>query len=248
VYEQLCGGGDLHLFRSPRLRVLLAQGDGIFWRIQDGRLWLISPEKVALNIGLEHFTRAPTTMPVSILTGRLFRFRAEVFVSWLCGRLQSNPMTQQCIYEQTEIPPRTQRRYCKAAGVDVSKNIAIGPRWENTEQVQECAWEHKSAFEFNDSQGQQGRKGQSYVAWPLPNSYSRERRGGKGLSKKRRLNLAMKVLRNKYGILGNSLASLSRRFFHNGKQVSRAISDSNEIYFNLGKAKTGTGMWAALRS
>lgn len=156
-------------------------------------------------------------------------------------------MTQRVIEELTGVVPRTQRRYCRLAKVDINQNIAIGPQWETT-AVQECAWQHGNVFQFVDSQGQQGRKNNVYIAWHLPNSYSRRRRDN-GLSKKRRLNLAMKVLENKRGNSGNSTASLSRRFFHNGKQLSRAItSDSDEYYFHLGKAKTGVGIWAALRS
>jgi hypothetical protein len=245
LYDQLCGG-DLHIFEEPRLRSLLNEGDGIFWKLEKDRLWLVQPAKLAVALRMRHFTRSTTTIHRRVLVGQLKRYRAELFASWLIGRKEKNPISQKVIHEITGVPPRSQRRYCRLAGVEIHQNVAIGPRWDNGEQVQECAWEHGNIFQFEDSRGYQGKKGHVYIAWHLPNSYSRQQSTYGSLAKRRELNAVMKVLNDGVG-LGNSTTTFSRRFFHNGKQLVRCLSsDSDEFYFSLGKAKTGTGMWSAL--
>jgi len=164
----------LRLFCWRRLRQILGQGHGRFWKWDkvQGRLWLYGAAKVAINLDVERLTGKPVALPVKTITIGIGDFKAHLYGAWHSGRKTNNPISREVQHSITSIPERTQRHYCKVAGIRRQTNIAIGNK-TNPEEVEKLAWQRgRATFEFVDHQGRQGRKGTTYIAWHLPNSYT----------------------------------------------------------------------------
>ncbi len=165
-----------------QLRNLLNQGQGIFWETQQAqdrsrdRIWLKSPARVAVALGLERLAGRPEEIPLASLLGGIGRVRAHFYATFHSGRQTGAdpgaPISRARLADLTHVPPRTQRLYDETAGIKRQANYAIGPDY-NKENIQERAWQHgRAVFKFIDHQGKQGHAGRRYVAWRLPNSYA----------------------------------------------------------------------------
>lgn len=160
-----------------QLRNLLRQGDGIFWQWTEERLWLRSVVRVAAALGVEQVTAKPVALPVAVLLGGVGEVRAHLYASFHSSRSfgprngRSNPISRETLAQVTAVPPRTQRCYERRIGVQVQRNLALGPGVEPG-QKQERAWRQGTAvFEFIDHLGKHGVAQRRYLAWQLPNSY-----------------------------------------------------------------------------
>ncbi len=183
VREQLTREeSDSRVCGRRQLRNLLNQGQGIFWERQPAqagcreRIWLRSPARVAVSLGLERLAGRPVDIPLAALLGSIGRVRAHFYASFHDGRQDGEapgaPISRSTLARLTHVPPRTQRLYDQAAGVQRTANYAVGAEY-SSENIQERAWLHgRAAFKFVDHQGRQGRAGRRYVAWRLPNSYA----------------------------------------------------------------------------
>ncbi len=171
-----------HVCGRRQLRNLLNQGQGIFWERQPAkagsreRIWLKSPARVAAALGLERLAGRPVEIPLSALLGGIGRVRAHFYATFHSGRQggaePGAPISRARLAALTHVPPRTQRLYDQAAGVQRQANYAVGADYTD-ENIQERAWQHgRAVFKFVDHQGKQGHAGRRYVAWRLPNSYA----------------------------------------------------------------------------
>lgn len=162
----------LRIGGKRRLRTLLRQGEGVFWQ-RDGRdrLWLFSAEKVALALGVERLDRFPIALPIDVLTADIGTLKAHLYAAFHSGRKQDNPISRATLQRLTSVPERTQRLYDQRSGTRRRTCIAVGQRHQ-TAIAQETAWQKGHAMmTFLDQNGEQGRPGESYVAWQLPNQY-----------------------------------------------------------------------------
>ncbi len=178
---------ELRVCGRRQLRNLLRQGRGIFWELERAsttvdRLWLRSPAKVAMALGVERLVSRAVALPVEALLGGIGQVRAHLYASFHSGRSAgeavldraracSSPISRARLQAITHVPERTQRVYDKKAGVTQQSNIAMGELY-TPEKAKECAWRHgRCAFQFVDHHGKLGRAGTRYLAWRLPNSY-----------------------------------------------------------------------------
>jgi len=163
-----------YLFGRRQWRNIVKMGDGIFWRRENGRLWLNSVGKTAAALGVWQLNGRPVQMPAAVLTGKIGAVRAHLYATFHSSRTdktQPKPIARETLTAQFNITPRTQRTYERTARVQSHPNYAIG-RQESAENAKNAAWQHgAAAFSFIDHQGKHGRPGMTYLAWQLPNHY-----------------------------------------------------------------------------
>jgi len=247
VREQLTGKkSKLRLFCWRRLRQVLGQGHGRFWQWDkaQGRVWFFGAASVAVNLDVARLSGKPVALPVKSVTKSIGEFKAHLYGAWHSGRKTNNPISREVQQSITSIPERTQRHYCKVAGIHRQTNIAIGNR-KNPEEAEKQAWQRgRATFEFVDHQGRQGRKGTYYIAWHLPNSYTGpHQQSPKG--RMRKINRKLNVLVTK-GAQGNGGETVEKLYFANGKDAGRALRRDVEIgtYWPLVSESRNCNLWA----
>jgi hypothetical protein len=227
VRRQLTGkGSPLRICGWRRLRQLLHEGEGVFWRRDDGgRLWLMGLHRIAYALDLKRLQGFPVELPVAALLGGIQDVRAAFYAAFHSGR-DAKPISRETLRDLSGVAERTQRTYDRRARVTARRNLAIGERYA-TAEAQERAWGRgRGVFRFIDVRGQQGPPNKEYIAWQLPNSYEaayqRRSRGSR-----KRLNRKLKDLVTK-GIPGNVEATVERVFFGNGALAARAYNRDPE--------------------
>lgn len=161
-----------------QLRKLLAQGDGLFWQRDEAHIWLMRLVRVAAALGVEKLVGKPVALPLKLLLGPIGTVRAHLYASFHSGRTQtertgsrSSPISRATLTDLSGVSPRTQQTYERKANVTVKRNLAVGSA-VGAVCAQEQAWQHgKALFPFTDFRGRQGKAGQTYHAWQLPNNY-----------------------------------------------------------------------------
>ena len=191
--------------------------------------WLFGAARVGAHLDVERLSGKPVALPVKTITAGIGDFKAHLYGAWHSGRKINNPISREVHEAITSIPERTQRHYCKVAGIRRQINIAIGNR-KNPEEVEKQAWQRGQAtFEFVNHHGRQGRKGTSYIAWHLSNSYTGpHQQSPKGRMRKINRKLADLVTK---GALGNGGEKVEKLYFANRQKAVR------EIEQDLGKNK-----------
>jgi hypothetical protein len=211
-----------------RLRQLLNQGEHTFWtRDRKGRVWIKGAARVAQALDCKRLTGKPVSLPLAALLGGIKHVRAHLYTSFHSGRQKNNPISREKLKELTSVPERSQRDYEELVGVECRQNIAIGERYSEKE-VQERAWRQGQAvFRFIDMEGRQGKPGQEYVAWHMPNSYEgphNQRRKGR----QKKINQQLKDLVKK-GTRGNGREKVERLFWANGAAAGKAYNRNQDV-------------------
>ena len=214
-----------------QMRNLLAQGDDLFWQrnapsSSPDRIWLRSPAKVALALGVPRFSKRPVSVPLTILLEPIGTVRAHFFASFHSGRDSHRPIARQTLAKITGVGRRSQRNYEKKAGVKKQHNWALGAEYSPSE-VQQRAWRHgRAVFQLKDHQGKSGPAGVAYVTWQMPNSYTGPHTP-QTMNRKKRINQQLADLLNE-GTTGNGEQKVEEPAFHNTGSTSR--------YFEHGRA------------
>lgn len=227
-----------------RLRMLLSQGEGIFWQRDAQRVWLRRVGRVAQALAIPRLTQVPVALAVSVLRQSIGEVKAHFYASFHSSRKHSSPISRETLHRLSGVPDRTQRVYDKKAGVRRQRNLAVGSPLTAV-QLQQCAWEKGAAtFVFVDHAGRQGTAGTRYVAWQLPNSYyGHHARLGKG--KLRRINRRLQDLVDP-GERGNSQRPM-RRFHPNGAQAGQHCNRyPQETHYWPGATYPGGRLWYRL--
>jgi hypothetical protein len=248
--EAFCAeDGRAYLYKTPRLRQVLREGNNAYWRLDEanGRIFYLKEARLMSHLGL----RPLTGRHVAITAGQIFTsiqtFRAHCFAAWLANRV--NPISQATIEQLTGIPARTQLRYCQLADVATTANLSIGPR-HNQDAAQEAAWRHEGTFKFVDFRGKQGPAGRGYVAWHLPTSYSVNADQGSRRRQKRTNNQTIDLRHNRDAGNGRLVAC----FFCNGAMAIKAANRQTpgrteaptDHYWPGIKARSKSQLWHCL--
>lgn len=238
---------ETYLYKKTRLRQLVAEGNGVYWRLdeQNQRVFYHRESRIADGLGMKRLTGRHVAIGAAQIFTSIQTFRAHCFAAWLANH--TNPISQETIAQLTGIPPRTQLRYTNAANIQTTANLSIGPRYTQ-DAAQECAWQHGNIFKFADFRGKQGPAGRRYVAWHLPTSYSVTATSS-SRRRQKRTNNQMADLRH-YRDAGNG--RLRVLFFPNGAAAAKianrqmADGDPRDHYWPGTKARTGTKLWHCL--
>lgn len=213
-----------------QLHNLLAAGEGIFWQQEGGGVWLRSLARVAAALGVYHLAGRAVSAPAAEFLGNVADVRAHLYASFISGRPHADmPIARETITAVTGVDERTQKAYEQRVKISATANFCIGQRLD-AETAQDQAWRNrgKGAFELTDKKGRQGKPGEKYLAWQLPNSYQGKHetlpRG-----KQRRVNRELKVLLNQTAA-GNSSVSADhpRRYYPNGGDAAKQHSRTRD--------------------
>lgn len=247
IRQQLSRKGEpLRVCSWRRLRQLLREGEGLFWRRDRDRLWLNGAHRVASKLGLDRLQGYPVELPIQALLGGIQAVRAAFYATFHSGR-ESRPISRDTLHDLSGIPARTQLEYDRVARVRRSRNFAVGER-DTAEAFQERAWRHgRGVFLFVDAKGRQGRPGETYVAWNLPNSYQAgyQRRSA---GSRKRINRKLVDLLLK-GTTGNDEGTVEKLFFANGAQAVRRYNraaGSDAYWQRVEITRAGDGLWCVL--
>ncbi len=102
----------------------------------------------------------------------------------------------------------------------VKRNLAVGSPL-GAVCAQEQAWQHGQAlFPFTDFRGKQGKAGQTYHAWQLPNNYFGPH-AHMGRGRVRHHNRQLADLRHKGDAGNGQRVERVRRYFGNGAEAGR---------------------------
>lgn len=237
VEQQLTArSSNLYLCGKRQLRNLLRDGEGLFWTREGDRIWLRSAARVAHALGVVRLTGRPVSLPVAVLLIGIGAFRAHLYAAFHSSRIKETthgpaamPISRATLARLSGVGGSSQRAYEARAGVAVQTNYAVGEP-VTREAMENRAWQHgRALFEMKDHRGRQGRAGQPYLAWQLPNSYiGAHARRPKGRQK--RINRQLSGLVEK-GMPGNvertkETPTPNKRYYPTGKLASRAHEHS----------------------
>jgi hypothetical protein len=245
-------GSKWRRYKGPRLHQLLAEGNGRYWTTDSQRIWLRKTVQVAGALGIDRLNGRFVQAAVTDIQDAIAPFRAYLFSTWLGNH--RNPMSRATIERLTGLSARTQQRYGELAGIETVENIALGPYLTAGSQ-QDAHWHHDGVFTFVDRGGRQGPAHRQYVAWHLPSSYT-STAPTVGRSQTRHANKQLAVLAKETGAPGNdhlfAREHITRRFHTDGKRAAlaqrHAEAGNDEMYWQLGRAKTGRGLWQQMGS
>ena len=241
-------GSPLKAMGWRRLRMLLHQGSGVFWeRDEQGRLWLRSAPRIALELGCHRLKGKRVELPISALLGGIGTVRAHFYASFHSGRRTDNPISRDTLEDITGLSPRTQRDYDRRAQVKRQRNMAVGPKHTKI-SAEEQYWQRGGAvFRFVDSQGKQGPKNREYLAWQMPNTYQApHQQRSKGRQKK--INQQLLSLVNT-GVRGTEQHAVDKLFWPDGATAGKAYSRDQELdaYWPRGETRRRKGaIWYVL--
>jgi hypothetical protein len=235
-----------------RLRALLQQGQGLFWRQENGRLWLRSTVKVAAALKVTRLNGRPVALPLPALRGPIASLRAHFYASFHSGRrardrASAKPIARATLAALTGASRASQRHYERRARVGCQANYALCPAPAPADE-QRLAWRRgRALFRLNDRRGVAGPAGSAALAWQLPNTYSGPHCfAPKGRQK--RMNRQLTDLFMK-GMTGNGQREVQQRYYGNGMEAARAYGRAigDESYWPcLRRRAHGPGLWHTL--
>ena len=249
----------LYLCGKRQLRNLLRDGEGVYWTRDRESVWLRSTAKVALSLGVGRLTGWPVALPVAALLGGVGDFRAHLYAAFHSGRGKAapsdkpRPIARVTLTALSGVGQSSQRAYEARLKLAVRSNFAIGeiataPRQEDR------AWQQGMAlFTLRDHNGQQGRPGNVYLAWQLPNSYAGpHRQRPKGRQKRINRQLKDLVRQGMPGNVGKVMETQQpeRRYCANGKVAAQqANKQPKRDFYWRGQARNGrfSQIWRVMR-
>jgi hypothetical protein len=259
----------LRLCGQRQLRNLLHDGEGIFWTRGEEHIWLNSAAKVASMLDVERLTGRPVALPVAALLEGIGAFRANLYTAFHSGRTKETPYGEQVMPIAREtltvlsgVGRSSQRAYEGRVGIEVQANFAIGDL-STKEKQENRAWVHGQAlFELKDYRGRQGKKGKTYLAWQLPNTYiGQHQHRPKGRQKRINRKLKDLVMKGMPGNVGetNEMQKLvsskverpEKVYYPNGKLAAKVYGRDPERELYWKRHRTGNGrfdLWQQLGS
>lgn len=255
----------LRLCGQRQLRKLLNDGEGVFWSRDEEWVWLYSAAKVAYALDVVRLTGRPVALPVTALVDGIGAFRAHLYAAFHSGRSRNTPYGEQAMPIARDtlaglsgVGRSSQRAYEERAGIDVQANFAVGDLATKENQEKRAWAKGQALFELKDYRGQQGKKGKTYLAWQLPNSYSGQHRH-RPWGRQKRINRELKdlVMKGMPGNVGETRETgvpcgtrkPEKVYYPNGKLVAKVYGrdPKQELYWK--RHRTGNGrfdLWQQL--
>ena len=249
--SRLCG--------KRQLRNLLQDGEGVYWTRDKEHIWLRSAAKVAYTLGVERLTGRPVALPVAALLDGIGTFRAHLYAAFHSGRTkdtpygeQAMPIARETMTELSGVGRSSQRAYEGRVGVEVQANFAVGDL-STKENQENRAWvQGQALFELKDYRGQQGKKGKTYLAWQLPNTYIGQHRH-RPRGRQKRINRKLKdlVMKGMPGNVGGTSETQKpeKVYYPNGKLAAKAYGRDPErdLYWKRHRTRNGRfDLWQQL--
>ena len=241
----------MRLCGKRQLRNLLQDGEGVYWTRDKEHIWLRSAAKVAYTLGVERLTGRPVALPVAALLDGIGTFRAHLYTAFHSGRTkdtpygeQAMPIARETMAELSGVGRSSQRAYEERVGIEVQANFAVGDL-STKENQENRAWvQGQALFELKDYRGQQGKKGKTYLAWQLPNTYLGQHRH-RPRGRQKRINRELKdlVMKGMPGNVGGTIETYKpeKVYYPNGKLAAKAYGRDPERELYWKRHRTGNG-------
>ena len=244
----------LRLCGKRQLRNLLQDGEGVYWHRDKEHVWLRSAARVAFALGVDRLTGQPVALPTAALLDGIGTFRAHLYAAFHSGRAKETqhgdpamPIARETLEHLSGVGRSSQRNYEDRVGIGVQPNFVVG-ELSTKEAMEKQAWAKGQAlFQLKDYRGQQGRKGKTYLAWQLPNSYSGQHRH-RPRGRQKRINRKLKDLVMK-GMPGNvggpsETHQPEKIYYPNGKLAAKAYGRDagRELFWK--RHRTGNGRFS----
>jgi len=219
-----------------QMRKLLTCGEGLFWQRDNRRIWLRSPFKVAASLNIHRLSHQPVGLPAAVLLQNIGLVRAHFYASFHSARTPdkenrdvSAPISRKTLQALCQTSRRTLRHYERQAGVHSQRNFAVGKPLTVSDHQNQAWARGRAVLKITDHGGRLGRKGVTYTAWQLPNSYSGpHKKQPKGRQKRMNRKLADLFMK---GMTGN------------GERVDQTLANNGggeRRFFDSGVAATTT--------
>lgn len=247
-----------HICTWRQLRNLLNGGKGLFWEVNEGRVWLHSFIRVAYDLEVDRLQHQAVSLPLTVLLGSIGDLRAHFYTSFHSGRDKDSvdetgqcepgrPIARATLQALSGVGRCSQRNYEKRVKVQVTKNYAIGEAATDLNREQRATDKGGATFALKDVKGKQGPKNKRYMAWQLPNSYSGPHAQESHSRKQRRINRQLADLRMER-TAGNGRPGNGVRYYGNGKLAVKGFNRNShqECYFPTGKTKRKAQLWGVL--
>ncbi len=216
----------LHICGKRRLSQIVREGGGVFWTRRDGRLWLTGAAKLCGRLNVIHLDGRTVTLPLAALTGRLKLCRAHLYATVHSRRRDPAPIARVTLTHITGACERSQREYDALLKVERTASYHLGEKY-TTDNLIESHWQHGNGFEFIDAHGRHGRKGASYIARRLGNTYTVTQQAQTATGRKKKINRYLNDLVKKQA-QGNEQSKVERLYFPNGAAAVKAISSQRQ--------------------
>jgi len=240
----------MRLCGKRQLRNLLRDGEGVYWTRDKERVWLHSAARVAHGLGVARLTGRPVSVPVSALLAGIGSFRAHLYAAFHSGRTKQDggkrdhqpmPIARGTLTQLSGVGQSSQRTYEAKTNVTIQTNYAIG-EVAGEDQWESRAWaQGRAVFELKDYRGEQGKKGTTYLAWQLPNSYTGKQQQ-RPLGRQKRINRTLRDLVMKgmpgNGGQANDVDKPKKTYYPNGKLAATAHGRDleQELYWRRQRA------------
>jgi hypothetical protein len=229
-----------------QLRKLLAQGEELFWKRSNGRIWLHALAKTAAALKIDRLNGRPVGLPVSGLLGSIGVVRAHLYAAFHSSRNHqtAKPIARATLQQLTRVSRRSQHNYEQRAGVRRQRNLAVGEPNTDQNREQRGQQQGQALFTFHDTKGKQGSPGKQYLAWQLPNSYIGPHQPA-AIGQQKRINRELADLFMQ-GMTGNgqeliARTAVRRRFQANGAQAARQFNQDSQHDLYWPKPTGGNG-------
>jgi hypothetical protein len=242
-----------------QLRNLLRDGEGVYWRRDKERIWLYSAARVAQALGVTGLSGRPVALPAAALLGGIGAFRAHLYAAFHSSRVkeapdgeQTMPIARQTLAGLSGVGRSSQRAYEQRTGIRVQAYFAVGEVVTKAAQEERACQKGPALFELEDYRGQQGRPGQHYLAWQLPNSYGgRHQQRPKGRQKRINRQLKDLVMQGMPGNVGATAEPQkpAKRYYPQGKLAAQQYGrdPDSELYWPQPQPRNRhSGIWQCL--
>lgn len=213
-----------------RYNQIIRAGLGVFWeRWGNGRLRICGMAAVCRQFDVRHLSGKNVEIKLKDVTGTFKQFKAALLSSFYASR-KSNPISRETIRAITGISERTQQELDQISGVTIEKNIGIATV-QTPENIQDYFYDNgQAAFSFIDHKGKQGKKGVTYNAQRLPNTYYSPLTIGTN-GRKKKVNTQLNELLVIKEAQGKSSTQYDRIFYHDQRQATnRAKAGHDAIW------------------
>lgn len=230
-------GSTLRLVGWRRLRQLLSEGDGLFWRRGAERIWLKSPARVAAQVGVDHFGRKRVAIPLKALLGSIQQVRAHFYATIHSARDNKAPISRQTLQRLTSLSTRTQQRYDQVANVARQPNYVLLTT-DSAEMRETFAYEHgRAVFRWHDK-----RHNHLQLARQIGNSYRVAAHQPATRGRTTKANRTLRDLVKKRAQGNTQPIPIRCRYLFSAEKLTKMLKDGHAILLPVGQP----GCWQQL--
>ncbi len=234
LYEKITMG-------QRRWRQLLALGEGKYWQVSGGMLYLHSQARAAARLGIQRMRSGVVAVSLAKMAQSVKAAKAVLWNAVHSGRHATRPISRAVLAGLGVKDPRSQRELERLERVRVVQQYAIIGPDEAYSRQRAIEW-GEPVFVVKDYKGVMGKRGRDCLARHLPNCYT-------GTLKpvthgKKWFNRQLRKLHDQ-GPGATTRPQIEQVFFADGKRAGRAWEKNSEqdTYWPIARRGIERGWW-----